>query len=139
MIDEEKGPYADFLDHITKLRVKMLNTTFEFAQKLTIEELEDDIREDENKDFMEGRSTHFFSEITAILEYLPEGFEAEEETEEVSGAKESPEPALEEIPDIEESVDDDIETDETMKWDEEEEEEDTQSDSYEETTTPPES
>tara|TARA_B100001093_G_scaffold519185_1_gene607034 strand:+ start:109 stop:843 length:735 start_codon:yes stop_codon:yes gene_type:complete len=140
VIDEEKGPYADFLDHVTKLRVKMLNATFEFAQKLTIEELEDDIREDENKDYMEGRATHFFSEITAILEYIPEGFEAEEESDEDTGPKKSPEPAMEEIPDIEESVDDDIEADDTMKWDEEEEEEeDGQSDKYEEPTTPPES
>ena len=36
VMDEEKGPYADFLNHITRLRVKMLNDLIDFAQKLTI-------------------------------------------------------------------------------------------------------
>ena len=133
VIDEDKGPYADFLDHITKLRVKMLNNSLEFSQKLTIEELEEDIREEQNKDYMEGRSTHFFSEITSILEYLPEGFELDNDEEPES--KESSDHNLEEIADINEEVDDEIEADETMKWDEEEESEE---DNFEETTSPPE-
>src|SRR5271154_1088118 len=29
-VDEEKGPYADFLDHVTKLRVKFLNDAIDF-------------------------------------------------------------------------------------------------------------
>lgn len=133
VIDEDKGPYADFLDHITKLRVKMLNNSLEFSQKLTIEELEEDIREEQNKDYMEGRSTHFFSEITSILEYLPEGFELDNDEEPES--KESSDHNLDEIADINEEVDDEIEADETMKWDEEEESEE---DNFEETTSPPE-
>ena len=132
VIDEEKGPYADFLDHITKLRVKMLNASLEFSQKLTIEELEEDIREEQNKDYMEGRSTHFFSEITSILEYLPEGYELDNDEE--PEAKEAPDHDLEEIADINEDVEDDIEADETMKWDEEE---DSEEDDFEETTSPP--
>lgn len=132
VIDEEKGPYADFLDHITKLRVKMLNASLEFSQKLTIEELEEDIREEQNKDYMEGRSTHFFSEITSILEYLPEGYELDNDEE--PEAKEAPDQDLEEIADINEDVEDDIEADETMKWDEEE---DSEEDDFEETTSPP--
>ena len=134
IIDEEKGPYADFLDHITKLRVKMLNSSLEFSQKLTIEELEEDIREEQNKDYMEGRSTHFFSEITSILEYLPEGFELDQD--EAPETKEASEIELQEIEGIEEHVDDDIEADETMKWDEEDDDEE---DQFEETTSPPES
>ena len=112
----------------------MLNSSLEFSQKLTIEELEEDIREEQNKDYMEGRSTHFFSEITSILEYLPEGFELDQD--EAPETKEVSEPELQEIEGIEEEVEDDIEADETMKWDEEDEDEE---DQFEETTSPPES
>ena len=83
VIDEEKGAYADFLDHVTKLRVQMLNDLIDFEENLTIEELEEDIREQLNEDYMEGRNTPFFQEITSILEYIPEGYESELGEEEV--------------------------------------------------------
>lgn len=131
VLDEEKGPYADLLDHLTKLRVKMLNDLIDFSQQLTVEELEDEIREAQNADFMEGRATHFFSELTSILEYVPEGF-ALDEDEEVTPKSEDE--ALEkDLADVEDAdTNEKIEEDETMKWDEEEEEEE-----YEETTAPP--
>src|SRR6478736_3363483 len=73
VIDEENGPYADFLDHITRLRVKMLNELLDLEEKLTIDEVEDQIREAQNTDFIEGKAVHLFSEITAILDFTPEG------------------------------------------------------------------
>jgi hypothetical protein len=132
ILDDDKGPYADFLDHITKLRIKMLNDLIDFSQSLTIEELEEDIREKQNADFMEGRASHFFTEVTAILEYVPEGFALDEDDEEEA---ESEDEKLEkDLGDIEaDEPDEKIEEDETMKWDEEEEEED----DFEETTSPP--
>jgi hypothetical protein len=33
-LDEENGPYADLLDHLTRCRVKMLNDLFKFESKL---------------------------------------------------------------------------------------------------------
>ncbi|MFP4165933.1 MAG: hypothetical protein ACLFUF_02070 [Opitutales bacterium] len=120
VLDEDKGPYADLLDHITKLRVKMLNDLIDFTEQLTIEELEQEIRETQNNDFMEGRSTHFFNEITAILEYVPEGFTLDED-EEGSSTK-SDDRNLEEAESSGES-EEEIEADDTMKWDEGEEEE----------------
>jgi len=122
VMDEEKGPYADFLDHITRLRVKMLNDLIDFSQDLTIEELEEDIRESQNDAFLEGRAIHFFAEITAILEYVPEGFEMDgDEIKIVHTEDENVEKNLVDIdaPAEEEN----IETDETMKWEEDEEEE----------------
>ena len=110
----------------------MLNASLDMAQKLTIDELEEEIREAQNKDYMEGRSTHYFSEITAILEYLPAGFELDSDEGEEEKSDES-EPLLKEFSHINEDLDDDIEADETMKWEEEEEEED----NFEETTSPP--
>ena len=133
ILDEDKGPYADLLDHLTKLRIKMLNDLIDFSQSLTVEELEEDIREQQSADFLEGRATHFFTELTAILEYVPEGFQLEEEDEDSEPTSEDDE-LEKDLSDIEtEEPDEKIEEDDTMKWDEEEEEEE----DYEETTSPP--
>ena len=123
VMDEEKGPFADFLDHISRLRVKMLNDLIDFAQKLTVEEMEEEIRESQNDAFLEGRATHFFTEVTTILEYVPEGFELD--GDEVKLAKSVDDEFEKDLADMDESTDGDekLETDETMKWDEDEEEE----------------
>ena len=123
IIDDEKGPYADFLDHVANLRVKLLNDCIQFEQKLTIEELEEDIREEQNQAFMEGRSTHVFAEVCGIIEYVPAGYELEQDPDEASAAEKSPEDSIEDdFPDIE---DEKIVEDETMKWgDDEDEKED---------------
>lgn len=123
VMDEEKGPFADFLDHITRLRIKMLNDLIDFAQKLTIEELEEEIRESHNDDFLEGRVTHFFNEVTAILEYVPEGFELD--GDEIKLAKSEDEELEKKLAAVDDSTESDekLEADETMKWDEDEEEE----------------
>ncbi|MGJ8651116.1 MAG: hypothetical protein ACSHX4_12220 [Opitutaceae bacterium] len=134
VLDEEKGPYADFIDHITKLRIKLLNDLIDFSKSLTVEELEEEIRETQNADYMEGRASHFFNEISAILEYVPEGFELDED-EESTGPKSEDEVLEKDLADVDAGTDveENIVADETMKWDEEEEEED----NYEETTSPP--
>ena len=112
----------------------MLNDLIDFSQNLTVEELEEVIREAQNADFMEGRACHFFTELTAILEYVPEGFELDEDEDaKPKSEDEELEKDLAEV-DAGNAVDEKIEEDETMKWDEEEEEEEV----YEETTAPPE-
>lgn len=134
VIDDEKGPFADLIDHITKLRIKMLNDLIDFKQQLTIEELEEEIREAQNSDYMEGRATHFFTELTSILEYVPEGFELDEDESASSRAKSEDEELQEDLADVEAAPEEDMEADETMKWDEEEESEEQE---YEEHTSPP--
>lgn len=119
VIDEEKGPYADCIDHITAMRVKLLNDLIEFEQKFTIEELEDDIREEQNADFMEGRAIHCFRELLDILEFVPEGYELDADEDSSSSDDEDIE---ESFPDLDEE-DEKIEEDETMKWDEDDDEE----------------
>lgn len=115
VVDEEKGPYADFLASITKGRVKLLNDSIEFKQSLTVDELEDEIRDRNSQDYMEGRATHVFTEVTNILEYVPEGYELEdEEAPDDTGEIDSVD-----IPDLDED-DEKIEEDETMKWDDDE-------------------
>jgi hypothetical protein len=118
IIDEEKGPYADFLDQITRFRVKMLNDLIEFDQNLTVDELEEEIRERQNQEYMEGKAVHPFVEVVSILEYVPEGYELDDDEPAKPGKDD-----IDDIPDFEEE-DEKIEEDETMRWDEDEEEED---------------
>ncbi|MBI2516897.1 MAG: hypothetical protein HYV95_08265 [Opitutae bacterium] len=122
IIDEENGPYADFLDHITRLRVKLLNDLFDFEEKLTVDEVEDQIREQENNDFIEGKAVHLFSEISAILDFMPAGYgDDDEETDRKRGTAEEDE---DDLPDIEEEEDERMKNDASLKWDDEDEEKD---------------
>ena len=118
IIDEEKGPYADFLDTITRFRVKMLNDLIEFDQNLTVDELEDEIRERQNQEYMEGKAVHPFVEVVSILEYVPEGYELDEDE-----PSKGDEDDIDDIPEFKEEESEKIEEDETMRWDEDEEEE----------------
>jgi hypothetical protein len=119
IIDEENGPYADFLEHIIRLRVKLLNDLFDFEEKLTIDEVEDQLREQENTDFIEGKAVHLFNEITAILDFMPAGYgDEEEESERKRPAAE----VEDDLPEIEEEEDERMKNDTSLKWDEDEEE-----------------
>src|ERR1035437_7501708 len=46
VIDEAHGPFAALLAPPPRLRVKMLNDLFDFESKLTVDEVEDELRED---------------------------------------------------------------------------------------------
>ncbi len=117
VMDEENGPYADLLDHITRLRVKMLNELFDFESKLTVDEVEDEIREDQNTNFIEGKAVHTFEEFTAILEYVPAGWDTDEEASEKEVEDDE-----EDLPELDEEEEEKLKNDESLKWDEDEEE-----------------
>ena len=120
VIDEENGPYADFLDHITRLRVKMLNEILDLEEKLTVDDVEDQIREAQNTDFIEGKAVHLFTEITAILDYTPEGHgDDDEDGEKVKGGD-----GEADVPDVEEEEDEKMKNDSSLKWDDDESEDD---------------
>jgi len=119
---DDDSPYAEFLDHITQLQIKMLNSTFDFEKDLAIEDLEEEIRENYSNDYMEGRAIHSFHEVMDILEYVPEGYSLEED-EDHDEKEEEEEEDYSEIEDLPEE-DEDIEEDETMHWDEDEKEDD---------------
>jgi hypothetical protein len=119
VIDEENGPYADFLDHITRLRVKMLNELLDLEEKLTVDEVEDQLREAQNSDFIEGKAVHLFTEITAILDFTPEGHGDDDEDSDKSRASEE-----DDLPDVEEEEDEKMKNDSSLKWDEDDEDED---------------
>lgn len=119
-LGDEKSPYADFLNHITHLRIKMLNDVINFEQSLTIDELEEELREEQNNRLMETTLLHAFDEITSILDYTPAGYESDSEDEDSEDDRDSL--SDDEIPAFEE--DESIEEDDTMRWDDDEEDSD---------------
>jgi hypothetical protein len=122
LLDEENGPYADLLDHITRLRVKMLNDLFEFEHQLSVDEVEDELRDARNIDFMEGKAVHVFTEVTGILDYVPAGWEGEEEGE--HPARKEDELDDQDLPALDEAEEERLKNDQSLKWDEDDEEKD---------------
>lgn len=117
ILDEENGPYADLLDHLTRCRVKMLNDLFKFESKLSVDEVEDEIREDQNSNFIQGKAVHTFEELTAILDYMPAGYDADGE----SVAKGIEDEDDDELPQLDEAEEEKLKNDQSLKWDEDEE------------------
>ncbi len=120
-LDEENGPYADLLDHLTRCRVKMLNDLFEFESKLTVDEVEDELREDQNSHFIEGKALHSFEELTAILDFMPAGYETDEEQPAKSLDDEGD---ADDLPELDEAEEEKLKNDESLKWDEDDDEKD---------------
>lgn len=121
-LDEENGPYADLLDHLTRCRVKLLNDVFDFESKLTVDEMEEEIREDQNASFIEGRAIHTFDELCAILDYTPAGWESEDEGESHSDGEDIDDD--EDLPDLDEAEEEKLKNDQSLKWDDEEHDDD---------------
>ncbi len=117
ILDEENGPYADLLDHLTRCRVKMLNDLFNFEAKLSVDEVEDEIREDQNSHFIQGKAVHTFEEVTAILDYMPAGYDSDEE----APAKGIEDEEDDDLPELDEAEEEKLKNDESLKWDEDDE------------------
>ncbi len=114
VLDEENGPYADLLDLLTRCRVKMLNDLFDFESKLTVDEVEDELREAQNSHFIEGRAVHSFDEITAILDFMPAGYESDDEKPAKSTEEDD------DLPELDEAEEEKLKNDESLKWDDDE-------------------
>jgi hypothetical protein len=123
-LDEENGPYADLLDHFTRCRVTMLNELFNFESKLTVDEVEDQIREDQNTNFIEGKAIHAFAELTAILDFVPEGWDTDDERPE----KSAEEVDDADLPELDKEEEERLKNDQTLKWDEDDEDEEKDAD-----------
>ncbi|MBW8781637.1 MAG: hypothetical protein JF599_07100 [Verrucomicrobia bacterium] len=121
IVDEENGPYADLLDHLTRCRVKMLNDIFKFESKLTVDEVEDEIREDQNASFIEGKAIHTFEELCAILDYVPAGWESEEGED---SGKSDEDIDDEDLPELDADEEERLKNDQSLKWDDDEESDD---------------
>lgn len=129
VLDEDKGPYADFLNHVSQIRVTMLNELIEFAEPYTQEEMEEVLSEKQNNDFLEGRRSHFSDELISILEFVPDGFaidsdlEGDDKDEKEEEDYSDLDAELVEVSDKEEK----LLPDEDLKWEEDEKEEEVSS------------
>ncbi len=122
VVDDENGPFADLLDHLTRCRVKLLNDVFKFESKLTVDEVEEELREEQNASFIEGKALHVFDELCAILDYTPAGFDEDaEEGEAVAAGDEDADIDDADLPDVDDEDDEAIKGDASLKWDEDEE------------------
>lgn len=125
VVDDENGPFADLLDHLTRCRVKLLNDVFKFESKLTVDEVEDELREEQNASFIEGKAVHVFDELCAILDFTPAGFdEDDDEGDRVAASEDDAEIDDADLPDVDDEDDEAIKNDASLKWDEDEETED---------------
>jgi len=122
VVNDETGPYADFLDHITTLRIEQLNELIEFEQNLTRSELEEALRDEMTNLYYEGRGLHHFTEITSILEYVPDGYDQDDDDPEEEGEPSDEDDIARDIPDLTEA-EEAIPEDDTMRWDEDQEDE----------------
>lgn len=93
--------------------MKMLNDLFNFESKLSVDEVEDEIREDQNSNFIQGKAVHTFEEMTNILDYMPAGYEADEEAP-VKGLEDE----NDDLPELDEAEEEKLKNDESLKWDE---------------------
>ncbi|MDR1303507.1 MAG: hypothetical protein LBJ81_02705 [Puniceicoccales bacterium] len=90
IIGDNEGPYVEFIDHIIRLRIKLLNDLIDFKVAINAEEIEESMREKYQEKYIDGNNVHIFDEVVDILEYTPSGydvtkrgeFEEEEENEE---------------------------------------------------------
>ncbi|MDR1458273.1 MAG: hypothetical protein LBI37_01975 [Puniceicoccales bacterium] len=80
VISESEGPYAEFVDHIVLMRVKLLNDLLEFKRPIDPQELEESIRDVQNERYVAGSAVHLFDEIGFILDYIPAGYDLDEDT-----------------------------------------------------------
>ncbi len=118
--DGDKGAYSDFLEHIMRLRVKLINDTIKLEQKLTVEDVDEQLSELRNQAMIEGRDIHPFEEITDILEFVPQGHEVpgDDDDDDKPARPQGAAEDIADLPDVEE-VDKDMEK--NLRWDDEEE------------------
>ncbi|MDR1818128.1 MAG: hypothetical protein LBR07_08200 [Puniceicoccales bacterium] len=121
VVNEESSAYATFLDHISAVRVRFLNDSIQFEQKLTVDEMEEHLREIQNQTYTETKALHVFREVADILEFIPEGYdlpESDEQTDSGTDTETREDDAPVGYDDIPDEAEPKMEEDETMIWDE---------------------
>ena len=84
-----------------------------------VDEVEEVIREDQNSSFIQGKAVHCFTELTDILDYMPEGYDSDDE----APAKREDDTDDEDLPEVDEEDEAKLKNDESLKWDDEDGEE----------------
>src|SRR6185369_8690008 len=66
---------------------------------------------------IQGKAVHTFEELTGILDYMPAGYDGDEE----APAKGIEDEADDDLPEIDEAEEEKLKNDESLKWDEDDE------------------
>ena len=121
--DGDKGADAAFLEPILRLRVKLINDTIKLEQKLTVEDVDEQLSELRNQALIEGRQIHPFDEITDILEFVPQGHEipGEEDDDEKPARPAAADEDIDDLPEVEDDKAVDKTVGSGLRWDDEEE------------------
>jgi hypothetical protein len=82
VVDDQEGPYLEFIDHIMALRVKLLNASLDFQEPLNLEEIEDILKAEQQERYISGIKIHAFDEIMSVLDYVPLGYSLDDIDEE---------------------------------------------------------
>jgi hypothetical protein len=111
--DGDKGAFADFLEHIMRLRVKFLNDNIKLDTKLTFEDIDERVGDLRNQALIESRDIHPLDEITDIIEFVPEGHELPvDDEDDEKPVRRAAEDEIEDLPEADEK----LAEDETMRW-----------------------
>lgn len=81
IFSDREGPFIEFLDHITAIRVNFLNDNLNFHQPLNVEEVEDILHIEQHERYISGTKMHVFDEIMSILDYVPAGYSLDGEND----------------------------------------------------------
>jgi len=103
-----------------RLRVKLINDTIKLEQKLTVEDVDEQLSELRNQAMIEGRDIHPLEEITDILEFVPQGHEVPGEDDDDDKPARAVS-AADDLPDLPEVEDVDKDMEKNLRWDDEEE------------------
>jgi hypothetical protein len=111
VVADQEGPFVDFIDHITALRVKLLNSSLDFQQPINAEEIEDILHAERQERYISGIKTHAFDEITSILDYVPLGYTLDSDLEDVESQDEDLD-----LSEFDDEVDESIEIGDEKGW-----------------------
>jgi hypothetical protein len=113
-IGDQDGPFNEFIDHIMALRVKLLNSSFDFTRPLNAEEIEDILHADQQERYVAGVKTHAFDEIVSILDYVPDGYSLDGE---LDGSEDQMEDDELDLSAFDDADDESITVDDVKGWD----------------------
>ncbi len=91
LIDDEEGAYADLLDQLAAMRIRMINATHHYFQQVTEDDMDEDVQARNSGRYFEGRALHVFHELEDILTWSPAEWD-EEPTEPLTSEEEPDEP-----------------------------------------------
>ena len=94
--------------------------------------VEDELREEQNNSLIEGTAIHLYDEVAAILDYVPAGWEADEDEDDDEGDEEDEFPEIEDEEAEDKEDAEKLKADASLRWDEEDDEEEDDYESEEE-------